>query len=484
MKMRLDDIRSELPEIPDFIHKMIQDEVDKQLQDNNNIHIVENKRRNYNIGRVAAAAAVCVLAVSSAAYAGTRFYHMYLDKQGKYSVATEIEISDEGLKTVSLPKEINDIDISANYVPDGMIWNDEYKLSYANTPYMGGISISSVLMDMDGLDSAVVDKGVVESENQNFGSYEGVYLRYLDLKEDKSFNQRIYMLCPEEYRVLIIYIGDDVSKDDAIKFAENLTITKTDKMIETEGMNTWSDLVNPQTDYDTPADTTVADTKIPIHQVGDAFNITSSGEDKGGNTITSDKITVKVDNVQISDDLKLFAGKEIPEEWKATVGSDGKLKDNNLSYVKSGDGVENLDKVVGNASVKQKLVYATITYTNNSDKELNHMLYLGTVMLMKHEDGQYKVYSADEESGENYDYVMGDGIAHTGEMTYSNVKESYGNGGNYISSLKPGESIDIEMAWIVNEDNLKDMYLNLNGNGGAYSIEDSDLEMGVVYIGK
>ncbi len=78
--------------------------------------------------------------------------------------------------------------------------------------------------------------------------------------------------------------------------------------------------------------------------------------------------------------------------------------------------------------------------------------------------------------------VSWDGVAHTAEMTYSSVREDYGNGGNYISSLKPGESIQVNMAWIVNENDLADMYLNLDGEGGAYDFNEGMLEAGVVDI--
>ncbi len=50
---------------------------------------------------------------------------------------------------------------------------------------------------------------------------QGVLQKLLDLKQDKSFDKRIYLFYPEEYRVFTIYFGDDVTKEDAIKFAEN-----------------------------------------------------------------------------------------------------------------------------------------------------------------------------------------------------------------------------------------------------------------------
>ena len=80
--------------------------------------------------------------------------------------------------------------------------------------------------------------------------------------------------------------------------------------------------------------------------------------------------------------------------------------------------------------------------------------------------------------------VIWDGAAHTGEMTYSSVSENYGNGRNYISSLKPGESIQVNMAWIVNENDLNDMYLNLNGDGAVLEFSDSMLKTGLVDIGQ
>ena len=108
-------------------------------------------------------------------------------------------------------------------------------------------------------------------------------------------------------------------------------------------------------------------------------------EDAAGNTDISDGISVCVDNVQILDDLRVLDGADLPEEWEAAVAGDGTLKQNHLSYVKSGDGENTLDKVVNEAAVNQKLVYAQVTYTNNTDAELRNILYHGSLITMKHE---------------------------------------------------------------------------------------------------
>lgn len=479
--MRLEDMKKDIPATPEFIHEMIQSEVKKQLQDTKAANIQTRRVRKRTGARVAAAAAVCVLATSTIAYAGVKLYHMFLEKQGAYSVVTGIKTEGSTGK-IDLPEKIHDIDISAGYIPEGMEWVDELHLEYPEHDRTGGFSFASALLDGDDLSKVMQDKNVVDSEERTFGSYEGVYLKYNDLAEDGSFNQRIYLLCPDVYRVITVYIGDDISKEDAMKVVENLTVTESDTMMETAGLDTWSEMVSPEESLGEASLTSIADDKLPVHQIGEAFDLSAFGEDSDGHYTTENQISVCVDSVRVEDDLRLLDQKYVPEEWMAAVGADGKLVNNTLSYVKSGDGVDSVDEIVKTENMKQKLVYATVTYTNKSDREINHMLYIGTLMLMNHKDGAYQIYHPQEQSGDDYDRVIWDGVADAAEMTYSSIYEDYGNGGNYISSLKPGERIQVNMAWIVNENDLNKMYLNLNGDGGAYEFSDSMLKTGLVDI--
>lgn len=481
--MRLDELKNDLPETPDFIHSMIQKEVYNQVNSNENVvRFRKSRKAKRNMSRVAVAALVCIMSTSAVAYAGTKMYNMYLEHKAQYSVATGIS-GDDCTKKIKLPKEIHDIEITAGYIPEGMEWMDKNRLRYADTPYQGGISISSVLMDKDDLGKTWIDKGVIESEELDFGDHDAVYVKYLDLKQDKSFDSKIYLLCPEEYRVFTIYFGDDVTKEDAVKFVENMFITEKDEMIETKGLLTWSDLVNPVT-KNFKVENEIAEDKITITNIGNSMPIETIYENATGNTDMAEGISVCVDDVQIFDDLSIFGDNSIPEEWKDAVSDDGKLKPNNLSYVKAGDGETTLDKVVNEASVNQKLVYVNVTYTNNTDSELKYILYLGYLVTMKHENSAYRIYTPAEEPGAGYDYYMGDGVARIAEMTYSSAHEDYGNGGNYIASLQPGESTQIAMAWIVNENDLGNMYLSLNPDSGAYEFSDSMLKAGMVYIGR
>ena len=477
--MRLEDMKNNIPETPEFIHLMIQDEVKKQLQDTKVINIRTGRKKKWT-GKKVAAAVAGALAASTIVYAGTNLYHIFIEKQGKYSISTGFEANDKNGK-IDLPEEIHDIDISAGYIPEGMEWIDEFHLQYPEHTNSGGFSFSSVLLDNDDMGKVMQDKDVVDYEKRTFGSYEGVYLKFNKLLEE-SYDQRIYLFCPDIYRVITIYIGDDVLKEDAVKVVENLKITENETMMKTADLYTWSELVSSEEISADEALTSIEDDKLPIHQIGDEFTISGTGEDSNGNYIDDNKISVCVDSIQIADDLQLLAQDRVPEKLLAEVGADGKLKDNTLSYVKSGDGVDSVDEIVKTENVKQKLVYATITYTNRSDEEITHMLYLGALMLLDHEDGIYEIYDTEEQFGDGFDRVIWNGGAKTPEMQYYSVSEDYGNGKNYISSLKPDESVQVDMAWIVNEDDLDHMYLNLNGDGAAYDFSDATLKMGLVDI--
>lgn len=478
--MRLEDMKNGIPETPEFIHLMIQDEVKKQLQDTKVINIPTGRKKKWTGKKVAVAVAAGTLAASTIVYAGTNLYHMFIEKQGKYSVSIGLETNDKNGK-INLPTEIHDINISAGYIPEGMEWIDEFHLQYPEHTNNGGFSFSSVFLDNDDMGKVIQDKNVVDYEKRTFGDYEGVYLKYNKLWEE-SYDQRIYLFCPDIYRVITIYIGSDVLKEDAVKVAENLEITESETMIETADLYTWSELVSSEEISTDEALTSIEDDKLPMHQIGNEFTISGTGEDSNGNYIDDSKISVCVDSVQIADDLQLLDKNRVPEKLLDEVGADGKLKDNTLSYVKSGDGVDSVDEIVKTEDVKQKLVYAIVTYTNRSDKEITHMLYIGSLMLLNHENGIYEIYDPGEQSGDGFDRVIWNGGAKTPEMQYYSLSEDYGNGRNYISSLKPDESVQVDMAWIVNENDLDHMYLNLNGDGAAYEFSDATLKMGLVDI--
>jgi hypothetical protein len=256
---------------------------------------------------------------------------------------------------------------------------------------------------------------------------------------------------------------------------ENLELVETGEMIETaEAYSTWSNFINPETyTSDSEMSTSLSEDQLVVHQIGEAVSVPMSAEDENGEYIASSDtaITATVDQVQIADDLSLLKEEYIPEEWKAAVGADGKLVQNELSYIKAGDGVDTIDEIVRTEMEDQKLVAVDITYTNTGDVNLKNVLYLASTMTIAQDAGTYTIYNYGEQPGDDYDYVNGSGVASKYNMDYYDALEVYGNGGNYIASLAAGESVTVRMAWIVNERDLPDLYLDLStfGSGTAFN---------------
>lgn len=114
------------------------------------------------------------------------------------------------------------------------------------------------------------------------------------------------------------------------------------------------------------------------------------------------------------------------------------------------------------------------------------MLYHGSLMLIDKKDGMYSVRDVEAENfqkdGVEYDFVTGNGVASSTEMTYYSIHDEYGNGGNYIPVLKAGEEVQVDMAWIVNEPDISKVFLNLSGEGSCWEFTETVKETGLVDI--
>jgi hypothetical protein len=470
--MKLENLKHDLPETPDFIHQMVVSEVERQVNKETAVIIRPKQRKHWSFGKTAAVAACAVFAASTIAYAGVSLYHIYSEKNGEYGVTTSIEL--EANQDYSLPAEVSEVEIQANYIPEGMEWLDS-KLGYPD--YKGGFSFIKLLLDQPDPDinTDIEDTNVVETETRTFGKYEGTYIRMNDLEATDSitYNQRFYLLCPEEYRVLVVYVSNNISKEEAYKVIENLELVETGEMIETaEAYSCWSNYVNPET-YQSESEmvTSLSEDSLAVHEIGEAVDVEMFAEDADGEFVDTTDITATVDQVQVADDLSLLEEERIPEEWKAAVGSDGKLVQNELSYIKSGDGVDTIDEIVRSEMENQKLVAVDITYTNTGDVDLQNVLYNASTTTIAQDAGTYTIYDYGAQPGDDYDYVSGKSVAAKYYMEYSDAFEVYGNGDNYISSLAAGESVTVRVAWIVNERDLSDLYLDLSsfGEGIAFT---------------
>lgn len=503
--VRLEDLKQQYPDPPEFIHQMILDEVEKQMKDNTVKQIgftnaKKRRKRPWTFRRAAAAILAACMAAGMVGVAAVSIYHLSMEANGKYGVVTKVAAVEDEDKSAPLPEKISDVKIQADYIPEGMHWRDEhqYYLEYEDDQTKEGFSFTTLLLDTESDEPDITDTNVVEKEKTDFGDHEGIYIRM----EETGFSQKIYLLCPEVHRILVMYIGDDVSKEEAYRTASGIKLVETGEMLDTSEVWKWSEFIRQNTEQSGSErdgfSTSVPKNEIAIHEIGKAFPLEVSGQDTDGNYVSSYddpeiNVEVKVDSVEISDDLSLLEGDQVSEECKNNIGPDGKLLKNQLSYIKRGDGIQTLDETVRTEEADQKLVFITVSYTNQGDKEIDNVCYNGNILLLQETDDEYRIYSYDgeindvvgggydETSGQAYDYIEQTGFTGR-ERIYDSPRIDFGMGGNFIPALKPGENVQVKMAWITNERDLGNMYLNLCDTGGLWEFDEYMVKTGIVDI--
>lgn len=486
--MRLDDLRQEFPKMPEEMKEMIEREVEKQVKTE---HPKFNRNRR-NAGRVVAASLVAVTLFGTSVYAGVRAYRMQQEKDGAYGVKVSVMADEAEGATVQAPQAILNVKMEVGYLPEGMVETERGKYSYENARSRGGVSICFYKMDTGDDRFEVKHSDVQTSENFTVNGYDGVYLESPNLYEKEiSFNRRIYVAYTDVHYVMQMYVASDVTKEEAMKIAEGIRLVPVQDgedgaMISDYTWSAYQESLKQdeevQTDDDSAWLLAVAKEKMEhTHAVGESFSAEKTGLDnyKG--------LEVKVADVKVADDLSLLDSAHVDEDLRAATGADGKLLPATIQYIKEG-GNDSLSEVVKEREVAQKLVYATVEYTNTGDQALSDVLFFGNLTRICEKDGQMQICFSDEkdsyetpEAGDAWTKAVNRGYSSLWEMQYYDVTGG-GRGNNYINSIQPGETVTVHMAWLVTEEELGSLYLSLDTFGGAGTFSDTALAMGYVDI--
>lgn len=479
--MRLENLKNEFPKMPERMQEMVEREVEKQ---------VKKVRPHFSTKKTAAVAIVAVMALGTTVFAGAQISKMYGTSAGKYGIVTKIkneetQTSDAGtVKNIDIPK----VAMKFGYLPEGLKERDDDGKFDLNGSSQSGVSI--VLYRMDKGDDAfkVLDTNVLKKEELKVGEHDAEYLEVTKAPdESNSFNQSLYVHYPEKHYVMEMYATEDIPKAEVLKMAAGITLENSDK--QDLRVEDWS--VFEQTMIENQKsrgveriakNTSIKKSKMKNHhKIGDTVTVGAAaweGKNKADQTMD---VTVK--DVQIKDNINNLDTRymEDAESFAKIADKNGKLLPNKINYVKYGDGVQSIDQIVKTRNVTQKLVYVTLEYKNTGNKEIKEGLYWGNLLAAKENTDSYDIYEETPGENEDWDEAVNTSPVNDREMVYYDVRGG-GKGVNHINSLKPGETKTIHIAFVVNEDILPYMYLNLDGEGGMYEFSDSMLKVGLFDI--
>lgn len=483
--MKSEELREEYPQMPEELKNRVSMEVEKQMRSSGPI---------FTARRIAVAAVAATLCIGTTV-AAAELYKLHGEKTGQYGLETTMEtegqpdgtgITNEG--EINIPK----VRIELGYLPDGMAANSEAMdhYSYAETPWQGGISICLIRMDQGDEVFQVLDKNVLESEDIKAGVHSGVYLRRQgNIGGGINMDQKIYLSFPEVHYIAEIAIGEDVTKEEALKIAEGMKLICVEagenpaSEPATIDWSVYSQNMSAETDEDESAVwspvSSIAKSEIPMYMPGDTFDIGMPYE--GGNVT----LQVKVKDVTVMDNISGLDERFLSDTiWEVTDEA-GNLLPNTRNYLKEGDGVDTISEVVDTRVLPQKMVVVTMEYKNTTEDDLRDILFFNTVTAIDEVDENYVIAKETPAEGEEWDFYQdsADLAQCEGEMIYYTVRGGENqNGSNYISSLKAGETITLETGFLVNEEDLKHLYLSADPYGIGYGFDEYVSKSGFVNI--
>lgn len=479
--MRLEDIKYDFPKMPEDMRIMIQKEVEKQVKTER----PKFGKGKFAMGRTAVASVAAVMLLGTTVFASVGFYQMQQKKIGAHGVNINIsrtqalnEIKEK--QTLKIP----DVKMEVGYLPEGMVKTQRGKYSFENALNQGGVSIAFYRMD-GGDDQFEIQHGdVLTSEDFTANGLQGVYLEYPDLYgEDITFNQRIYLAFTDVHYVMEMFVASDVTKEEALKIAENIKLIPTEDKEDDEFVTAWNWSEYQKSLKESAQQEGTGETIKTIATKEEMKNTHAIGEEFATGT---KGLKVKVADVQVSDDISLLDAALVDDDLKKETDGQGKLHPATIQYIKEGN-TDALSEVVKSKEVPQKFLYATVEYSNTGKEELSDVLFMGALARIREEEDKMSMMSGwtyeEPADGEEWDSAVNQGLSSNFDMQYYDVHGGE-RGNNYIPSIQPGETVTVHMGWIVTQEELSNLFLSLDTFGGAYEFTDSSLEMGYVDIRK
>lgn len=464
--MNREEMKREFPAMPEDIRAMVENEVKKQVN-------APTRPDCRPVRKIALIAVAAVFLMTSALAVGTAVLHFRANPVGEYGLAVGIET---GEQDGAIGPACSLSAVEATWLPEGMELAPYETLKWHYTDESeGAISIWPMVLDGEIGEFDIAMGGVIDQENLDLNGNAAIYIR----QQGDHYAQSIYILFEEEGYALDI-MADEIDKETLIRFAEGLRLDLQDEPGE-EGIIvgcTWSERmgagvaeseerVEPEECYELSRE----EMEKILHKEGERFPVYLAG-----GIPNLESLEVKVLSVEKAKNLDGLDARWIPERWPEYLDENGVLADDTIEYYVRGDGINSLDEMVHSETVGQVVLLVDVEYTNITQRTLKEICFNAELMRLTETENGYTFHNRANSMG--YDYYN-ETMAGGKYYEHSDI----GNGGNFIPELAAGESKTLRFAWVVNEDELDTLFLNLNTvNTSNRTFSDYDRQVGYVDI--
>lgn len=422
-------------------------------------HMKQHKFRMKKSLTAAVAVAAAIVVIPTAVYASTQIRGYFQNGGGAYQQEMVIPKND------SVSDQI--MALQVGWMPDSMaIDPSSGKYSDPN-----GRGITMLFYKMDNKDDALTHtvSYSVSQETLTCGSNTVLYAVTDTTRQsgEDIFDKDVWVAFPDSNYAVQLYATTGVTKEEIEKIAENLSLTPSDK----ETAELWSG--EPQEETGGTDEVYKVD-DYTIQQIGDTIR-SDFYDEKDADTDPCDRTTAKLDSVSVQDNFDgLPAINDIgePIDYSQYLNADGTVKDDVRTWYSRGDGVNALDEKIKEETVPQRVLVMHLTYTNESS--ITQEICVCPSLLQKNGDRlDYGAVACEPTDETTYSKGTLDDLKY-GEFFLFTTDRDHSK--NNITNVAPGESVEATVAFLMDEDELQDLYADILGYGQKTVVSLGDLQ--------
>lgn len=416
----------------------------------------KNTNRNYkkpvfskkSIFAMVAAAAV-VVAVPTSVYAGSRIYNAYMTEPAKYQRDITIDVGENPSMEIKA--------LNVGWVPEDMKMHSGAEhtslVKYgADTDDMRGIS---VLFWKIPTGDSVFHESITNAVNTN--SYTDAngndVVVIAHSQESQERHDEAWVAFKDTPYAAQVYIMGDVSDEERDKILQNLSLESWD----TEVAMDWSEnQESEETAEYYEVVTRIDPASIKLANIGEPIKTVEEGLEKGTYSVEATINDIRIQNNFDGITTDSFNNSADYSEY---TNPDGTVKDNIRTWYRRGDGVNTLDEKDYEETLAQSVVVVDVTYKNTGDIDWYECICPSMVRI--DDDGNILNYTQESEDM-YYNESMHD--LKVDDMMFS-ISTDYAMSKNNLEPFKAGDTVNVQIAFLVNTEDLPDLYLMLQPTG-------------------
>lgn len=357
---------------PDIVNARIREEVGNQLAGEK---VVPFGRR---LKKTAVVACVAVMALGTTVFAADRIYNTYFKQNGYEATLYKEAASIADVEEKNTFEDNKYIAIDMGYLPEGITYDP-------SSGKYNGIT-AEIFNESEGELGKILY--VTNAAEYEFDGKKA----YVFTKDGFIYNREVYVVFENTNYFIHMFVLDMINDDELKKILENCSLAGTDdeSLAERMVINSRENINAYKNSYYSTDNNGEISYSTPLVDVTKAGGVGTTAKSiytdaTVSYTLNSYSVVDSLSDIEL--DESRFSDQYMEEKDKA-LNPDGTLKPEHLTIIKSGDGVNTLNEVVGERDAERVFLIADITISAEG-RQIDVMSAASVKTTKKEEPGCY-----------------------------------------------------------------------------------------------